>query len=234
MSIVEEKTDTMFEIINNVVKEIVSVKNMLFQSQHLPVNTSYLNPNIKTVPMMNETIRFDGNNNIIDSSENYEDDNDVGDDEEEDEEEEEEEEEDEEDEEEDEEDEEEDEEDEEEDEEDEDEDEEEEEEEQKSLVNTSEETEIEEVKVISITLSEQLTVEALPDNTDEVRIEKVELSEPVEEQVKINKEDTMDMYRKMPLPALKTLLITKGLASDPSKMKKYDILKLLENNLNDD
>ena len=42
------------------------------------------------------------------------------------------------------------------------------------------------------------------------------------------KEDDMEVYRKMNLSSLKALLITKGLRSDVSKLKKQDILKILE------
>ena len=37
-----------------------------------------------------------------------------------------------------------------------------------------------------------------------------------------------EVYNKMSLQALKTLAITKGLSSDPSKMKKVELVKLLE------
>ena len=37
-----------------------------------------------------------------------------------------------------------------------------------------------------------------------------------------------EVYNKMSMQALKTLAITKGLSSDPSKMKKADLIKLLE------
>ena len=37
-----------------------------------------------------------------------------------------------------------------------------------------------------------------------------------------------DLYKKMTLPNLKATVISKGLCSDPSKMKKTDLLKLLE------
>ena len=37
-----------------------------------------------------------------------------------------------------------------------------------------------------------------------------------------------ELYKKMTLPNLKATVITKGLCSDPSKMKKADLLKLLE------
>jgi len=38
-----------------------------------------------------------------------------------------------------------------------------------------------------------------------------------------------EAYKKMTLSALKTLVISKGLISDPSKMKKHDLIQLLEN-----
>ena len=37
-----------------------------------------------------------------------------------------------------------------------------------------------------------------------------------------------EVYNKMSMQALKTLVITKGLSSDPSKMKKAELIKLLE------
>lgn len=37
-----------------------------------------------------------------------------------------------------------------------------------------------------------------------------------------------EVYNKMSLQALKTMVITKGLSSDPSKMKKAELIKLLE------
>ena len=43
-------------------------------------------------------------------------------------------------------------------------------------------------------------------------------------------ENSKEVYRKMNLVGLKTLVITKGLCTDPSKMKKNELLKLLESN----
>ena len=40
-----------------------------------------------------------------------------------------------------------------------------------------------------------------------------------------------DVYNKMSVQELKKLAITKGLCSDASKLKKNDLLKLLETNL---
>jgi hypothetical protein len=61
---------------------------------------------------------------------------------------------------------------------------------------------------------------------------------PLDEQDNINnetvkehdkKEIEKEVYKKMSLSALKTLVISKGLCSDTSKLKKHDLLKLLEN-----
>ena len=50
--------------------------------------------------------------------------------------------------------------------------------------------------------------------------------EPVGE--KSSKEFIKDLYKKMTLPNLKATVVAKVLCSDPSKMKKNEILKLLE------
>jgi hypothetical protein len=66
MSILEQKTDTMFEIINNIVKEIFSIKNSLvvpFQN-----NMEVLNQNIRNVPIINDTIHFNEQNEKIDEN----------------------------------------------------------------------------------------------------------------------------------------------------------------------
>ena len=40
--------------------------------------------------------------------------------------------------------------------------------------------------------------------------------------------DNKDIYKKMSLSVLKTTVIEKGLLSDPSKLKKQELIKLLE------
>jgi hypothetical protein len=65
---------------------------------------------------------------------------------------------------------------------------------------------------------EKLNEESLKDTLD---VEGLSISEDTIETSK-------EIYRKMTLHALKTLVITKGLSSDPSKMKKAELLKLLE------
>lgn len=42
------------------------------------------------------------------------------------------------------------------------------------------------------------------------------------------KEDNMEIYKKMNIQTLKSIVISKGLSNDVSKMKKQDLLKLLE------
>lgn len=200
MAVLEEKTDTMFEIVNNVVKEIISVKNMVYHS--MPVhNAEYLDPNIRSVPIINETIRFDNDNNKIshayqgEEEEEEEDEEDDGSDDGID------------------------------DEEDSDDEEEEDEEEDDE---EEPEKKVEQIKLVSVDLAEvepsQLEV------IEEILIEKVTPDEVPSLDAETQKESAMDVYRKMSLSELKKLLITKGLSSDPSKMKKYDILKMLDNN----
>ena len=78
--------------------------------------------------------------------------------------------------------------------------------------------------------NENNNVETLGLNqADQVVVEKLEIkhlekidSEPSHE------EHSDDVYRKMTLQTLKALVITKGLCSDTSKMKKNELLKMLE------
>lgn len=76
-------------------------------------------------------------------------------------------------------------------------------------------------------------------SVDQIHIEKLDQSndenEHLENSTEIDKamspaESSKDVYRKMNLSALKTLVITMGLCSDPSKMKKPELLKMLESN----
>lgn len=50
----------------------------------------------------------------------------------------------------------------------------------------------------------------------------------VEEDTNQPLDNSKDIYKKMNLQTLKTLVITKGLSSDPSRMKKPELIKLLE------
>lgn len=87
-----------------------------------------------------------------------------------------------------------------------------------------------EMNYISDNENETNNVETLGLNeADQVVVEKLEIkhlekidSEPSHE------EHSDDVYRKMTIQTLKALVITKGLCSDPSKMKKNELLKMLE------
>jgi len=73
-------------------------------------------------------------------------------------------------------------------------------------------------------------------NTETIVVEKVDPSENLgttesTETLSTSAENNKEVYRKMTLQALKTLVITKGLSSDTSKMKKNDLLKLLESEI---
>jgi hypothetical protein len=108
-----------------------------------------------------------------------------------------------------------------------------------------EETDNNSVKVILLDQVEQLTelpVDAMDDTdsddndkpidlvaSDPIVVEKLDVqhleqvpAEPHAEKV------ANEVYNKMSIQALKTLVITKGLSSDPSKMKKAELIKLLE------
>jgi predicted protein tyrosine phosphatase len=61
-------------------------------------------------------------------------------------------------------------------------------------------------------------------------VKKVEDSLPEQSETTfvIEKSSSSDLYKKMTLSNLKATVISKGLCSDPSKMKKNELLKLLE------
>jgi hypothetical protein len=207
ISAIEQKTDTMLEIINNIVKEIYVLKNaqqmtsrffstMSIHNDHMPVNvpnTEYISKKIN--------VSDDESESDDDDQEETDEDDESDDDEE------------------------------------------------------IEELNIEEivsstvenddvVKVINVSLNEiELPVPVEEEETQEVesiedlspspiQVEKVdsEEQENLEEDVQgeSQKESSKEVYRKMTLQSLKTLVITKGLCSDPSKLKKTDLLKMLE------
>lgn len=211
ISAIEQKTDTMLEIINNIVKEIYVLKNaqqmtsrffstMSIHNDHMPVNvpnTEYISKKINVSD--NESESDDDDQEDTDEDEDDESDDD---DQEE-----------------------------------------------------TDELNIEEivsfpvenddvVKVINVTLNEiELPVPVEEEEAQEVEsiedlspspilVEKVdsEEQENLEEDVQgeSQKESSKEVYRKMTLQSLKTLVITKGLCSDPSKLKKTDLLKMLE------
>ena len=85
------------------------------------------------------------------------------------------------------------------------------------------------LKIISVDIDETIQLVEQEDVLIEpvnLHVEKIEgeiMAEPIVDTSK-------DIYRKMTLQALKAIVITKGLSTDPSKMKKNELLKLLEAN----
>ena len=64
------------------------------------------------------------------------------------------------------------------------------------------------------------------ESVNNIHVEKLETT--LENVINDNSVFDMEVYRKMNLNALKALVIEKGYASDTNKMKKVDLLKLLE------
>jgi hypothetical protein len=71
----------------------------------------------------------------------------------------------------------------------------------------------------------------LDENTEQLHVEKITTeNESLENNSVVEdvSKDSKDLYIKMNVQSLKALVITKGLSSDPSKLKKVELLKLLE------
>ena len=64
-----------------------------------------------------------------------------------------------------------------------------------------------------------------PDATDNLIVDKLE--ETLENNVEFQ-EVPMDVYKKMNITALKAVVVEKGYTNDAGKMKKHELLKLLE------
>ena len=69
--------------------------------------------------------------------------------------------------------------------------------------------------------------DGLDDNTEQLYIKKLDET-TLENKIENVESIDMDVYRKMNLTALKALVIEKGYASDTAKMKKAELLHLLE------
>uniref|UniRef100_A0A6C0L6J0 Rho termination factor N-terminal domain-containing protein n=1 Tax=viral metagenome TaxID=1070528 RepID=A0A6C0L6J0_9ZZZZ len=68
------------------------------------------------------------------------------------------------------------------------------------------------------------------EDDEQIHVEKLNESAALENSELDNdsKENSRDVYNKMSVSELKALVITKGLSSDPSKKKKNELLKMLE------
>jgi hypothetical protein len=217
----EEKTTTMFEIINNIVKELNSTKELCClantirpSEEKIPIDLC-CSPELSAGPKQEKIIVSDAESESDDSESEYESESDDSEDESE-----------------------------------------EESDELPALLSIEQDLEVDEdnVKIITVEIGDTIEVgeientfenseEEKPEEivnletSEELQVEKLEtyetketlaVEEPVVDLPAV--ETSKEIYRKMTLQALKGLVITKGLCSDPSKMKKTDLLKLLESN----
>ena len=199
LSLLEQKCDTMFEIINNIVQEMSGMKKAMFMS-NLPIRPSmYIVPPSKSNPEVFTNISLDDSTPYQDTTDKII----VSDDEEEDE--------------------------------DEDED---------------DEYLEQRIKIVNVDIQDKMDVEDIlsDEQMDDVDgdleefglelseipaiiVDKIEISlneNIYETNDKTNTDNQRDIYNKMNVNELKKVVITKGLCSDVSKLKKNDLLKLLE------
>lgn len=199
----ENKNDAMFEIINNIVKELSNIKSAIMQPVHTHIPFEYHQP--LSVPIINEFT----NERISVSDDDACEDDDTSDEESDDEY---------------------------------DDDETSDDNSDRVYPNNNfqeNDQELEsvntEIKIINMDVNELADI----GEPEPIIVEKLaEIGEPVKSH-KTNdleqnqKETTKEIYRKMNLHGLKSLVITKGLSSDPSKMKKQELINLLESSMDE-
>jgi len=257
----EQSSETMFELLNNIVSELSGIKQTVINEQNpnaagysmmmhpthkIPVTLSDNESEENSLPELIENIQITKNNDEGDESEDESEEEDDSDDESEEEED---------------------------DSDDESEEEEEEEEDDSDDESEHNETHNEnesenksiteeqsgEVKVVTVDIDNSISndvssdIDNVPedlttDSLDEPEVQPVEIDTEKIEEVHVNKLDitddleetasqqtttsnSVDVYKKMNVPSLKSLVIEKGLSSDPSKMKKNELIALLETNI---
>jgi hypothetical protein len=255
----EQSSETMFELLNNIVSELSGIKQTVINEQNpnaagysmmmhpthkIPVTLSDNESEENSLPELIENIQITKNNDEGDESEDESEEEDDSDDESEEEE-------------------------------DDSDDESEEEEEEDDSDDESEHNETHnenesenksiteeqsgEVKVVTVDIDNSISndvssdIDNVPedlttDSLDEPEVQPVEIDTEKIEEVHVNKLDitddleetasqqtttsnSVDVYKKMNVPSLKSLVIEKGLSSDPSKMKKNELIALLETNI---
>jgi hypothetical protein len=241
--VLESKNDTMFEIINNIVKEITNVRNTILymnpESTRLMDSNSLMNTQFEytdTHTPFDDEDKTEIEHFIVEDYPEHEDDDDEDEDDED----------------EDNEDEDDDDDEDENDEDDEDEDEEETVNNTQKIVVSLDDVSIEQpVKIVNVNIeSDVLDIEEINDlatednnsleeeqivdidvNAETVIVHKIldELDRNVDEDITVEESKTKDVYRNMNTNQLKQLVITKGLSTNPSKLKKNELLQLLEN-----
>ena len=205
---IEQKCDTMFEIINNIVKELSSVRNNQVISGNYSIGIGNPSPVYNNYPFPLNSNLCSQHDKIIVSDEEDDEEEDTDEEEEED-------------------------------------DEEEEDENNINFEFVAEEQD--EIKVINVEIGHSVEADISTSDNDNdngesdnespveldedehLHIEKIDA--PVDEsyvETVSERESPKEVYNKMNVQALKALVITKGLSSDPSKLKKNELLKLLE------
>jgi len=184
LSVLEQKTNTMFDIINNIVQEIQGIKTSPVQLMPVSNNIPFSNFPIQNIfSQMNDKIVVSE-----DENENENDDDEYDD--------------------------------------------------------SDEESDDENIKRINIDLStsndetvDDIQVEELNDSDEIDEMEELdeidmydhsETKEPEKKEEPVYEIIDSDSYRKMDINALRTLVITKGLAKDTRKLKKMDLIRLLD------
>jgi len=226
--VLESKNDTMFEIINNIVKELTNVRNSILYMN--PSQMDLMQQQFSNHTPFDEDFAEQPIEHTIIEDEHDEDD----DDEEEDENEEEDEEED--------------------DEDDEDDDDEDYDEEYDTLVDNTQKIKVsleQPVKIVNVNIeTTNLDIEEINDlatdefasleedpiveidvNAETVIVNKLvdEIIKTTESEIIVEETASKDIYKNMNTQQLKQVVITKGLSTNPSKLKKNELLQLLEN-----
>ncbi len=223
LSKVEQNNETMFEILNNIVQELTEMKRSSFHvtpsmptsSREQKINVS-LDDDEDSIPEVNTindedisqipNTSFNDDDSLDDNSEDDSSDDEESDESQEDEQEE---------------------------------------------VDTSEE---EEVKTVSVEIDNSLDeineneeiINNVEEESDDDNLEEVDLNTEEVDNLKVSKLEEVnnleenesndsdstnkDVYKKMTVPALKALVIQKGLTTETSKLKKNDLIDLLESN----
>jgi len=250
--VLESKNDTMFEIINNIVKELTNVRNTILYMnpsqmelmQHANLMQEHFseqfdNTELKHTPIEHYIVEDEDDEHEDDDDDDDEDEDDDDEDDDDD-------------------DEDEDDEDEDVDDEDDDDDDNDKEEYDTLVDNTQkikvslESNDLQPVKIVNVNIeSTSLDIEELNDlameevnsleeepigdidvNADPVIVHKI-LNELVdataESEITVEESKTKDIYKNMNTQQLKQLVITKGLSTNPSKLKKNELIQLLEN-----
>ena len=213
LSTMEQKSDTMFDIVQNLAKEVTMLKSNISYLATSQMNTSYLNPSTSSyydapntntcypgysAPTFKQEMDDSDEESGDDDEESDDDDDDESDD-------------------------------------DNEESDDDESNEEIKIIDIGDLNQIEEIDDISeveMEIDNELDVNmetptSFIQSTDTIQVHKLEETIPVSAKPEPTLENNKDVYKKMNITALKALVIEKGLCSETSKLKKADLLRLL-------